>query len=273
MFKRREKKDKQQANLELVEEDKEEESVSEVVHEFKERAKKRVAMGPALENFEGDEQRLAREEYAPAFYDSQHHKDLGEYLGKRDSSDQPKDSLNEQLEKLVKERGGLGGKLSEILTQQKNARNLEEDFKKLAKVEKLSKQIKESAKDRAYWSIGMIEVDVGIDRKVANIEATEAEKRKRLIQEYVKAKATHLFKTGAVKPVDQNAANDPITNWIWKPKDLGLSAKEKEKRELTNMLKAFNKSGKVYKNKKLLGQLGLNPEHIGHLNEEDFEDD
>lgn len=272
MFKRREKRDKRQLDM-VADDGKEEESVSEVVQEFKERAKKRAAAGSTTQPTDDMDAIGNREtEASPAFYDSQHHRDLGEYLGKRDPKAAAEDSLNEQLDKILNE-GSAGGKLSEVYQNKKGAENYEEDFKKLGGIEQLSRQIKDTAKDRAYWSIGMIEVDVGMDRKIANIEATEAEKRSRLVQEYVKATASNNLKVGT-KQVEQKATpTDPITNWIWKPKDQGLSVKQREKREMVNMLKAFHQSGKVYKNRKLLGQLGMNLDHIGDAKSDDDDDD
>lgn len=272
MFKKREKKERKQLDV-VPDDSKEEESVSDVVHEFKERARRRAAMIPTTrlaDEFGGAETRDA--DNVPAFYDSQNHRDLGEYLGKRDPKENSEETLNQQLEKILNE-GNAGGKLSEIFQNRKNAENLEEDFKKLGEIEQLSRKIKDTAKDRAYWSIGMIEVDVGMDRKIANIEATEAEKRSRLVQEYVKATASNNLKVGT-QPVEQKTTpSDPITNWIWKPKDQGLSVKEREKRERVNMLKAFHQSGKVYKNKKLLGQLGINLDNLSNIKSDEEDDD
>lgn len=270
MFKRREKKVKSAVTFETEVDDGNEESVSEIVHEFKERAKKRVPQTVAsFEELEAVNKES--HEAVPAFFDSTNQRDLGEYLGKRKEDPKSEDvTFDQQLEGIIK--GTSGAKISDVISSKKSNQLIEEDFKKLAEVEALSRQIKEQAKDRAYWSIGMVEVDVGIDRKIANIEATEEEKRKRLIQEYVKTAAANPLKIAKQQP-DPMAPTDDIKNWIWKPKDQGLTAKEKEKREMVNMLKAFHKSGKVYKNRKLLGQLGISLDNIGNLKDEDLEDD
>ena len=125
----------------------------------------------------------------------------------------------------------------------------------LEKVERLTRRIKEEAREKANWTVGMIEVDVGIDRKIQNIEATEKEKKARLIRDFVNSR----IKSRGVSPTLQKGSANlgqnesaPITDWLWRPKDLRLSQQEREERELMALMKAFNREGKAYCSRRLL---------------------
>lgn len=131
---------------------------------------------------------------------------------------------------------------------------------KLAKIERLSRAIKEDAKNKAYWSVGMIEVDIGLDRKIANIEATESLKREYLIQEFVKGLAMNpSLRNGKILSTSKDRV-DPIQNvakWIFKPQGAGLNKKEREKKELHDLVKCFKHEGKGQRAGKVLGGLGI----------------
>lgn len=248
----------------------EEEELVEAIKEHKRRHKFTSLDPSTLEGRSPDKGR-------PVF-NTQEERDLSEYLTKRDEPSGPKkaETFDDKLDKFMKDGGK--GKLSEIFARDHpNENELSEDFAKLGKVEEMSRQIKEEAKDRAYWSIGMIEVDIGMDRKIANIEATEQEKRNRLIQEYIKTNVVNNIKPGVVSKAaavaEAKAPTEPITNWIWKPKDQYHNEKERERKELENLMKAFSRTGKVYKNKKLLGELGMNTQNIGKFDDEELDDD
>lgn len=152
----------------------------------------------------------------------------------------------------------------------KNTHRINAD--KLAQIEKLSRTIKEDAKNKAYWSVGMIEVDVGLERKIANIEATEALKREYLIQEFVKGMvANPSAKNGKISSTTERV--DPIQNvakWIFKPQGGNMSKKEREKRELHQLVKSFKHEGKGQHAGKVLGGLGI---RLGQLPAKLLEDE
>ena len=191
--------------------------------------------------------------------------DMNEYIGKRATGNNA-DTLDNRLYKYMND--SFNNKLTDIFDD-KNAEQdqFNTDIQKLSKYELLSKQIKDEVKQKAYWSIGMLEVDIGIDRKINNIEATEQEKKNRLIHEYVKTAAKNILKNknGSTKNtninntssvIEKNPTED-IKNWIWRPKDNEKDIKVRQKKELENLMKAFERSGKVYAKKKLLDEMGI----------------
>ncbi len=194
---------------------------------------------------------------------NQTNEDMNESLLKRlpQTAPDPPASLDDRLTQFIK--NGAAQKLTDIFDTALPSADSEEpgpdtDIKKLTKYEELSKQIKEEVKQKAYWSVGMLEVDIGLDKKIANIEATELEKKNRLIQEYVKTAAKSILRNRGAKPSEnKNEPTEDIKNWIWKPKDTAQSTKIRDRKELDNLVKAFERSGKVYAKKKLLGEMGV----------------
>ena len=194
---------------------------------------------------------------------NQNDQDMNEFLHKRPppTPAEPADSLNDRLNEYIK--NGAAQKLTDIFESRAAPTDGDDgdpdsDIKKLSKYEELSKQIKDEVKQKAYWSVGMLEVDIGVEKKIANIEATELEKKNRLIQEYVKTAAKSILRNrGAKTAENKNAPTEDIKNWIWKPKDISQSIKLKDRKELDNLVKAFERSGKIYAKKKLLGEMGV----------------
>jgi Hepatocellular carcinoma-associated antigen 59 len=202
---------------------------------------------------------LSLPETLGSLFDVSQQKNLTDY-GDRD--DETRDQLNQSEASHLKKRAAGnkdehtdqdGGEIFDTKTKRINT-------EKLAKIEQLSRAIKDDAKNRAYWSVGMIEVDIGLERKIANIEATEALKRDYLIQEFVKGVVSNPnLQNGKIQNTSKDRS-DPIQNvakWIFKPQGAGLTQKEKEKKELHELVKSFKHEGKGQRANKVLGGLGI----------------
>ena len=163
--------------------------------------------------------------------------DLSEYLGKREH-------------KLL-ERGEVNP--NDIANNFKDFQNTQEEeeddvkqyddaLEKLKKVEQFSRRIKQETKNKAFWSIGMIEVDVDMQKKLETIEKTEQDKRQKLIDEMGKKVAPELY--------DESQETQDITPFLWKPKNIEKERKKKEKRALNQYLQSFNREGRMYAKRK-----------------------
>lgn len=149
--------------------------------------------------------------------------DLDAFLGKRE---QPSRDEKEEEKK------------SEIIKtmEQRSAR-----IQRLQDVERLGRRIKEESKSKALWSTGIIEVDVGMNKKLETIEQSEDYKRQQLIDSIADKIIPDVSK-GEVK-------NSDIKDHLWKPKDGAKIKKKMEKRAMQHFLQSFSQDQKKFAKK------------------------
>lgn len=107
---------------------------------------------------------------------------------------------------------------------------------RLSDIHNHSKKIKEENKSKALWSTGIIEVEVGTERKLQNIEQTEALKRDRIIDE--------ILDKVQPKRMMTVSRNEDLRSHLWRPKDEAKEKRKKEKLAEKQFLQSFKKEGR-----------------------------
>ena len=115
--------------------------------------------------------------------------------------------------------------------------NSDEEFDKLNNLEKLGRKIREENKDSAFWSTGLIEVDIGQEKKTENFESNEVNKREKILNDITMASIPDYFE---VKD------EEDLSEWMYRPKDKSRHAKETKQKERKQFNQAFKKEGRHY---------------------------
>lgn len=95
-------------------------------------------------------------------------------------------------------------------------------MQKLNALERLGRKIRDEVKDQAFWSTGLIEVDLAKEKKAQNFEDNECDKRNKILSEISRTSIPEYYK--------RHDAQD-LSAWLYKPKDNSKSSKERERRE------------------------------------------
>ena len=98
-------------------------------------------------------------------------------------------------------------------------------------------KIREENKDSAFWSTGLIEVDIGVEKKAENFENNEADKRDKILKDITKATIPEYFE---VKD------EEDLSEWLYKPKDKSKHMKELKHKNRKQFNQAFKKEGRHY---------------------------
>lgn len=113
----------------------------------------------------------------------------------------------------------------------------DEELQKLNDLERLGRKIREENKDSAFWSTGLIEVDIGVEKKAENFENNEADKRDKILKDITKATIPEYFE---VKD------EEDLSEWLYKPKDKSKHMKELKHKNRKQFNQAFKKEGRHY---------------------------
>lgn len=112
----------------------------------------------------------------------------------------------------------------------------------------LGRKIREEVKDQAFWSTGLIEVNIDEEKKAKNFEANEFDKRDKILNEISRSSIPEYYKT---------CDEQDLSAWMYKSKDLTKQAKEKERREFGHFMQQFKREGRHFAREKWMGKFGL----------------